>query len=89
MATATRTRSPRTSRRLQLYPRAPFRLDLTAWALRRREQNALDRWDGRTYRRALLIDGQPVAVAVTQAGTRDAPLLDVVITGRGPFAVHS
>ena len=26
-------------------------------ALRRREQNAIDTWDGRTYRRALLVDG--------------------------------
>ncbi len=89
MATATRTRSPRPPRRLRLYPRPPFRLDLTAWALRRREQNAIDHWDGRTYRRALLIDGRPVAVAVTQTGGYDAPLLDVVITGEGlPPSVH-
>lgn len=67
---------------LRLYPRPPFRLDLTAWALRRREQNTIDTWDGRTYRRALLIQGHPVAVAVTQAGTGDTPRLDVVITGR-------
>ena len=31
-------------------PRAPFRLDLTAWALRRRAHNAIDRWNGSTLR---------------------------------------
>ena len=84
MAKGTRTRSPHSPRQLlRLYPRPPFRLDFTAWALRRRRQNAIDTWDGRTYRRALLIERQPVAVAVTQPGTRDSPRLDVVMTGRG------
>ena len=32
---------------LRLDPPAPFRLALTAWALRRRPQNAIDVWDGR------------------------------------------
>jgi hypothetical protein len=31
----------------------PFRLDPTVLALRRRRGNAVDTWDGRTYRRAL------------------------------------
>ncbi len=30
----------------QLRPLPPFRLDLTAWVLRRRPENAVDRWDG-------------------------------------------
>ena len=38
-----------------LRPRAPFRLDATVWILRRRPENQLDRWDGTTYRRALLL----------------------------------
>lgn len=60
------------------------------WALRRREQNAIDRWDGRTYRRALLIGRRRVAVAVTQAGPCDAPRLDVAITGRAlPLSIES
>jgi hypothetical protein len=29
----------------------PFRLDLTAWALRRREKSAVDRWDDGHYSR--------------------------------------
>jgi len=31
-------------RQLQIDPRGPFRLDLTAWALRRSSHNAIDRW---------------------------------------------
>jgi DNA-3-methyladenine glycosylase II len=79
---STTARSPRTHRRLlELRPRAPFRLDLTAWALRRREQNLIDSWDGRTYRRALVFERRPVVVEVTQAGGPDAPRLDVTIIG--------
>src|SRR5512142_1234972 len=37
-----------------LRPLPPFRLDLTAWALRRRARNIVDRWDG-VYRRVLVI----------------------------------
>jgi DNA-3-methyladenine glycosylase II len=82
-AMPTATRSPGTARqRIQLHPQPPFRLDLTAWALRRRGQNAIDFWDGRTYRRALVIERRPAEVAVTQAGGGDAPRLDVTITGR-------
>jgi DNA-3-methyladenine glycosylase II len=65
-----------------LFPRPPFRLDLTVWALRRREQNAIDTWDGRTYRRALLVDGEPLELAVTQVGAASTPRLEVVMTGR-------
>lgn len=53
-----------------LEPLPPFRLDLTVWALRRRPSNAIDRWDGATYRRVLVIDGRPVEVAVVQHGDR-------------------
>jgi DNA-3-methyladenine glycosylase II len=52
-----------------LTPVPPFRLDLTAWALRRRPSNTIDVWDGATYRRVLVIDSQPVAVAVFQTGS--------------------
>ncbi|MFN8627852.1 MAG: DNA-3-methyladenine glycosylase 2 family protein [Candidatus Binatia bacterium] len=51
-----------------LAPVPPFRLDLTAWALRRRPENDIDLWDGTTYRRVLVIDDRPVAVAVCQTG---------------------
>lgn len=61
----------------QLQPVPPFRLDLTVWALRRRPHNLVDRWDGQTYRRVLLVHDQPVEVAVTQIGPAEAPLLRV------------
>src|SRR6185436_9202835 len=66
----------------ELRPRPPFRLDLTVWALRRREQNAIDTWDGRTYRRALVVDGIPLQLAVTQVGATGTPRLEVDLAGR-------
>ena len=72
---------PRSPASLRLYPRPPFRLDLTAWALRRRAQNRIDHWDGLTYRRALIIDGRRLEVAVAQAGDPDRPRLDVALSG--------
>jgi DNA-3-methyladenine glycosylase II len=80
----TRTRHlPRrqTQRVFELRPKPPFRLDLTAWALRRRAQNAIDRWDGDSYRRTLLVDGNPLEVAVTQLDGSSTPRLEVVLTG--------
>jgi DNA-3-methyladenine glycosylase II len=68
-------------RAFELRPRAPFRLDLTVWAQRRREQNRIDTWDGRRYRRVLLVDGNPLELEVTQLGHVDAPRLEVVLAG--------
>jgi len=67
-----------------IVPLAPFRLDLTAWALRRRRQNSIDRWDGTTYRRVVAFDGVPVEVAVRQSGPADAPLLQVTLISLAP-----
>jgi DNA-3-methyladenine glycosylase II len=63
-----------------LTPLPPFRLDLTVWALRRRPDNVVDRWEDGTYRRALVIGSEPVEIAVTQTGPPDAPLLKVTAT---------
>jgi DNA-3-methyladenine glycosylase II len=60
---------------------APFRLDLTVWALRRRPDNAVDTWDGRTYRRALEVESGTVELAAVQAGSTAAPRLAVTLTG--------
>jgi DNA-3-methyladenine glycosylase II len=68
-------------RSFSITPIPPFRLDLTVWALRRRPENAVDRWDGKTYRRVLTIDGNPVEVAVHQSGLLDAPQLEVDLSG--------
>ena len=70
-----------TQRSFSITPIPPFRLDLTAWALRRRPENAVDRWDGRTYRRVLMIDRQAVEVAVHQSGGPEEPQLEVDLTG--------
>lgn len=64
-----------------LEPVPPFRLDLTAWALRRRPDNLVDRWDGRAYRRVLVVEDQPIQVAVVQTGPPDRPRLRVTATG--------
>jgi DNA-3-methyladenine glycosylase II len=71
-----------------LRPRPPFRLDLTAWALRRRVQNEIDSWDGHSYRRALVVSGVAYEVSVTHGGSDDRPRLEVVLTGSqvGPVA---
>ncbi len=65
-----------------LEPVQPFRLDFTVWALRRRPDNLVDRWDGRTYRRVLIADdGRPFEVAVSQPGMPAAAHLQVSIHG--------
>lgn len=50
----------------RLTPVQPFRLDLTAWVLRRRPNNGWDVWDGETYRRVLVIEGAAREVSVAQ-----------------------
>jgi len=71
--------------RFTLEPVPPFRLDLTAWALRRRPHNAVDRWDGDTYRRALRLSSTAVVeVAVRQTAQRDAPRLLVSVATDQP-----
>ena len=67
-----------------LRPAPPFRLDLTVWALRRRPNNAVDRWDGQTYRRVVPLVRGAVDVAVRQIKPPDTPELQVTVTGR-PF----
>ena len=64
-----------------LDPIPPFRLDLTAWALRRRPGNLVDRWDGATYRRVLASAAGTVEVAVVQIGGPEAPRLRVTARG--------
>ncbi len=67
----------------EIKPLKPFRLDATVWALRRRPQNAIDRWDGHTYQRVLIVGDAPVGVAVTEANVSSAPTLQVTVTGGG------
>lgn len=68
--------------KFRLEPLPPFRLDLTVWALRRRPGNAVDRWDGKTYRRVIELGGVAAEVAVVQTGPVDTPELTVAVAGR-------
>ena len=63
-----------------LRPVPPFRLDLTVWALRRRSRNLIDRWDGTTYRRVIVLAGRPTELAVWQAASSATPTLIVTVT---------
>lgn len=65
----------------EIKPVAPFRLDYTAWALRRRPHNVVDRWDGSTYRRVLMLGRSLVEVEITQKGSSEKPTLQVTATG--------
>lgn len=62
-------------------PIAPFRLDLTVWVLRRLPINEIDRWDGETYQRVLVLNSGPMEVSVSQVGPTDAPELQVTLSG--------
>ncbi len=73
----------RVSSTLVLRPRAPFRLDFTVWALRRRSRNLIDRWDGATYRRVIVVETRPTELAVRQAGSPAAP--SVIVTATPPL----
>jgi DNA-3-methyladenine glycosylase II len=44
----------------------PFRLDLTVWALRRRQKNHIDAWDGTTYTRIFVVSGRTIQSQVIQ-----------------------
>jgi DNA-3-methyladenine glycosylase II len=64
-----------------LEPISPFRLDFTVWALRRRPENIVDRWDGQTYRRVLPVPAGFAEVSVTQTGPPETPRLRVTVGG--------
>ncbi len=72
----------------RLRPVAPFRLDLTVWALRRRARNIVDRWDGSTYRRVFMVNGKPIEAAVVQSGPSHRPFLTVSVAGQPDFEVR-
>jgi DNA-3-methyladenine glycosylase II len=65
---------------LIIRPVPPFRLDLTVWALRRRTRNAIDRWDGTTYRRVIVVGGRPTELEVHQTGSTAKPRLIATAT---------
>jgi DNA-3-methyladenine glycosylase II len=64
----------------ELQASAPLRVDLTAWALRRRPHNEIDRFDGERYQRVLVLSGGAVEVAVRQIGSLEQPRLAVELS---------
>jgi DNA-3-methyladenine glycosylase II len=64
----------------------PFRLDLTAWALRRRRKNTVDRWDDGQYSRVIISDGQPALLTAVQATTSVEPTLAVTVESATPIS---
>lgn len=67
----------------RIRPVPPFRLDLTAWVLRRVAVNKMDRWDDHTYQRVFVLHGEPVEVSVVQSGPPEAPEVTVSLAGPG------
>jgi DNA-3-methyladenine glycosylase II len=63
-----------------IQPLPPFRLDLTVWALRRRPRNEIDRWDGTTYRRVVVIGRRVTELAIRQSGSPAVPRVTVTAT---------
>jgi DNA-3-methyladenine glycosylase II len=62
-----------------LHAHPPFRLDYTVWALRRRQQNIIDQWDGQRYSRLFIINKQLIMVTIEQARDKENPELIVSI----------
>jgi DNA-3-methyladenine glycosylase II len=62
--------------RIRLRPLSPFRLDLTAWALRRRPRNLIDCWDGERYSRILMVDDRPLRLVVRQTAPSSRPEIE-------------
>ena len=65
-----------------LRPLPPFSLELTVWALRRRPNNEIDRWDGENYSRIFVPSGRPAKVSVSQEGDLNKPKLNVVVVSQ-------
>jgi DNA-3-methyladenine glycosylase II len=67
---------------LTLAARAPFRLDLTVWALRRRAHNRVDLLEDGVWRRVLVLGGEPVAIEARQTAAGARPRIEVVARAR-------
>lgn len=68
---------------LRLETHAPFRLELTVWALRRQAGNRIDTWDEGTYRRSFAVGRTALLVEVRQRDSPAKPHLAVHLHGAG------
>lgn len=57
----------------------PFRLDFTVWALRRRETNIVDRWDGSQYLRVIVFNNIPVKITVVSTSVMNETRIIVTL----------
>jgi DNA-3-methyladenine glycosylase II len=64
----------------------PFRLDLTVWALRRREKNTVDRWHNGQYSRVVVVEGQPVLLNAIHETAGVEPALMVTVESATPIS---
>lgn len=76
-------------RRFEIEVPAPFRLDLTVWALRRRSHNSVDRFDGRDWRRVLVLGGRCFEATVSQVQDSPNSHLVVELSSRGSPPGHA
>src|SRR5579884_4205111 len=80
------------SRVFEIDVEPPFSLGLTAWALRRRRHNLMDRLDSGAYRRVAVVGGRVLEIVVSQRSGPRASTLVVELhhAGRAPgVAVES
>lgn len=60
----------------------PFRLDFTVWALRRRQNNLIDQWDGTQYRRIVVFNNHPIRLIIMQHGARKGSNLVIALQSK-------
>jgi DNA-3-methyladenine glycosylase II len=66
----------------------PFRLDLTVWALRRRVNNAVDRWNDGQYSRIIVTDGgDALRLQVTQEAAQ--PEAKLIVTAESTTRIST
>ncbi len=66
----------------KMKPSPPFRLDLTAWALRRRLNNIVDQWNDESWSRIFVIGGEPVSITVTQTAKQSSGSINIDLVGQ-------
>jgi DNA-3-methyladenine glycosylase II len=61
---------------------SPFRLDLTVWALRRRQKNIVDQWNGNQYIRVIFCNDSLVKLTITQKFENSNPKIIVLLQSK-------
>lgn len=72
-------RNCRENLQFELFPVAPFRLDLTAWILKRRPEDVMHQWDGQHFKRVFVLYDKPMPIQVEQVESGPHPRLQVTV----------